>query len=75
MTRAMTTHDLSTLSASPRLPLAASLAVRFAYVVTEWETRRKTRKQLSKLDNHLLEDIGISRLEADRERALRFWQV
>ena len=75
MTRALTTHDLSLLSASPRLPLVATLAVRFAYAVTEWDTRRRTRKQLKTLDNHLLKDIGITRLQADRERALRFWQL
>lgn len=75
MTRAISAHDLSLLSASPRLPLVATLAVRFAYAVTEWDTRQRTRKQLKKLDIRLLKDIGVSRLEADRERALRFWQL
>lgn len=74
MTRAMHTPALMLLNASPRLPLIAALAVRFAATVTKWEQRRRTRVNLSYLDDHLLKDVGLTRSRADDEVARRFWQ-
>ena len=39
-----------------------------------WIERRRTRRALTKLDDHLLRDIGISRAEAEREAANPFWR-
>ena len=36
--------------------------------------KQKARKQLGKLDDHLLRDIGMSRLEAKKESQKYFWQ-
>jgi uncharacterized protein YjiS (DUF1127 family) len=36
--------------------------------------RRRTLDRLADLDDHLLKDIGLSREEAVRESAKRFWQ-
>lgn len=74
MTRSMHTPALMLLNASPRLPLIAALAVRFAATVTKWEQRRRTRVNLSYLDDHLLKDVGLTRTRADQEVARRFWQ-
>lgn len=74
MTRTMHTPALTLLNASSRLPLIAALAVRFAATVTKWEQRRRTRVNLSYLDDRLLEDVGLTRRQANKEVALRFWQ-
>lgn len=74
MTRMMHSPALMLLNASPRLPLIAALAVRFAATVTKWEQNRRTRLNLSKLDDHLLRDVGLTRQAARDEAARRFWQ-
>ena len=39
-----------------------------------WGGRRKQRLDLADLDDHLLRDIGLTRQEARRECAKRFWR-
>ncbi|WP_170769722.1 DUF1127 domain-containing protein [Ruegeria lacuscaerulensis] len=73
MTRAMHTPALLLLNDSPRLPLIASLAVRFAATVTKWERQRRSRVNLSKLDDRLLRDVGLTRDQANREIERPFW--
>ncbi|MCV2886701.1 DUF1127 domain-containing protein [Ruegeria aquimaris] len=74
MTRAMPSSALMLLNASPRLPLIAALAVGFAATVTKWEQRRRTRLNLGKLDDRLLQDVGLTRSQMRHETARRFWQ-
>ena len=74
MTRAMHSPALTLLNASPRLPLIAAVAVRFATTVTRWEQRRRTRVNLSRLDDRLLKDVGLTRMAAKQEYNRRFWQ-
>ena len=38
-----------------------------------WREIHRQRKQLSKMDDYLLKDIGVSRVEADREAERKFW--
>jgi uncharacterized protein YjiS (DUF1127 family) len=38
-----------------------------------WGEILRQRKQLSKMDDYLLKDIGISRVEAAREANRKFW--
>ena len=40
-----------------------------------WHWRARTRRQLSTLDDHMLADIGVSRVEAAREAVKPFWQA
>ena len=75
MTRTMTAATLTPLTDSPRLPLLAALAVAIALVVTKWSHRRRSRMNLSRLDPHLLNDIGITREQAQQEAARPFWQA
>lgn len=42
--------------------------------VTFWIGRRATRKQLARLSNHELHDIGISRADAMAEATKPFWR-
>ncbi|WP_108814291.1 DUF1127 domain-containing protein [Loktanella sp. Alg231-35] len=74
MSHALHTAQLETLNAQSKLPLAAGLAVKFAVIVTNWETRRNTRRSLQKLETHLLHDIGIDRFSAQAEASKPFWQ-
>ena len=39
-----------------------------------WLQRHRTRRALDALDDHMLRDIGLTRLDAARERSKRFWQ-
>jgi uncharacterized protein YjiS (DUF1127 family) len=40
-----------------------------------WQQRRQGRQQLLGLDDHLLRDIGISRLQAEAEADKPFWRA
>ena len=73
---AQTTHAplLAALQAQTRLPVPSVLALRVAVVLATWSMRRRTRKQLADLDDHLLHDIGLDRPAAHREARRMFWQ-
>lgn len=40
-----------------------------------WQQRRQGRRQLLALDDYLLRDIGISRLQAEAEADKPFWRA
>lgn len=67
MDRALT-QNLSTLP-----PLARILAA-LALTVAQWETRRRGRAGLGRLDAHLLRDIGLTQAEAASETTKPFWR-
>ena len=75
MTQTMTARTLSHLTATQTLPLVAAIAICFAGLVTEWNKRHRTRAKLKTLDDHLLQDIGITYAQARTEAARRFWQL
>ncbi|PHP29003.1 DUF1127 domain-containing protein [Limimaricola cinnabarinus] len=50
--------------------LLAGLARRVAL----WERRARTRRALSRLDAHMLRDLGLDPVSAEREAALPFWK-
>jgi uncharacterized protein YjiS (DUF1127 family) len=51
-------------------PILASLIETIAV----WIMRRRQRQALSELDEHLLNDVGLSREQARREAAKPFWK-
>jgi uncharacterized protein YjiS (DUF1127 family) len=56
---------------------AASLPAVIAASVAAWRGRMRFRgelEEMTKANPHLIEDIGLTRHEADREIAKRFWQ-
>ncbi|WP_297771635.1 DUF1127 domain-containing protein [uncultured Roseovarius sp.] len=55
-------------------PLVARLAIAFAVLVIKWDMNRRTRRQLARLDAHLLRDIGVDRHAAHAEAARLFWR-
>jgi uncharacterized protein YjiS (DUF1127 family) len=42
--------------------------------VAVWIVRRRQRQALAELDEHLLDDVGLSREQARREAARPFWK-
>ncbi|MGR3803959.1 DUF1127 domain-containing protein [Marinibacterium profundimaris] len=73
MTRSPTTRTLSPFATSPRLPLTALFAVKLAAVIVQWDHRKRSRNHLSRLEDHMLEDIGMTRAEARKEASRPFW--
>lgn len=57
------------------LPPLSRVVLRAAVLVMTWETRAKTRKQLRKLDRHILKDIGIDPMTAQAEAERPFWRL
>ncbi len=47
-------------------PLSAVL-LNCVVTVVKWEEWRRTRKGLRNLDDHMLDDIGVTRAQADHE--------
>ncbi len=69
-----TRFQLGKLNARVHLPAASKIAVRVAYVFAQWDERRRTRYDLSTLDDHMLNDIGITRRGAHGECKKPFWR-
>ncbi len=74
MSQTLHLQHLILLNEKTALPLLARWAVAFAVTVTKWDSLRQTRKQLTKLDAHRLDDIGMTRSQAQMESAKPFWQ-
>lgn len=56
---------------SRRRAARASALSRLAHMIAVWRQRRV----LASLDDHALEDIGLSRSEAETEARRRFWDA
>jgi uncharacterized protein YjiS (DUF1127 family) len=56
------------LSASPRF------LEKLLRQVTVWRKRMRSRYLLSQLDDRMLNDVGLTRCDVDRECAKHFWQ-
>jgi uncharacterized protein YjiS (DUF1127 family) len=63
--------------AAPRVRLgsrrAASWPGQVRATLWLWQDRVRGRQQLLRLDDHVLRDIGITRLQADAEANKPFW--
>jgi uncharacterized protein YjiS (DUF1127 family) len=46
----------------------------FAALLRLWRSRTRERRHLARLDERMLRDIGITRLDAARECAKPFWR-
>ena len=73
MTNATHAPQIAYLGGQSTLSPLAIVALRVAVTLTKWSERRRTRLQLKHLDDHLLNDIGLDRLTAQREANRKFW--
>jgi uncharacterized protein YjiS (DUF1127 family) len=71
---ALISEDLAFLDRQRLMPILAMLAVRVAMTCSKWATHQRKRRSLSRLDAHLLRDIGLTADAADIEANKRFWQ-
>jgi len=58
-----------------RLVAARLVAARLVATVTLWRARARARRELARLDAHLLHDIGMDRNTARFEASKPFWQA
>lgn len=73
----MTTMELckTGVAAAPqRLSLMSRLRA-FVELLFTWQERWEQRERLSGLEDHILRDIGLSRVDALREAEKPFWRA
>ena len=68
-----TSSTLSTAAAHVAAVAVESLGTMVEFVL-DWQDRRRQRRELLALDDHLLKDIGVTRLEAEIEAHKPFWR-
>ncbi len=61
------------------LPTPTQIAARNALrglldTVSAWRARARQRHALSMLDDHMLRDIGLTRVDVEREGSKPFWR-
>jgi uncharacterized protein YjiS (DUF1127 family) len=64
--------------AAPQLPVGSGLHAALEHTVdaiSTWRERARMRRHLLMLDDRLLRDIGITRLQARGEAEKPFWRV
>ena len=47
---------------------------RFSAMIRKWRSHARSRRELLALDDRMLKDIGITRIDAQREAAKPFWR-
>ncbi len=65
---------ISRLAPVTPLPPLSRLAFAIAQAVFTWEIRRQARRDLARLDPHLLNDIGLTSRMVDCECNKPFWR-
>ncbi len=70
----MATMSKTDRSITANLPPVSRMVFAMAQAVLAWETRRQTRRDLARLDPHLLADIGLTAHRADCECSKPFWR-
>jgi uncharacterized protein YjiS (DUF1127 family) len=54
---------------------AGPLVQRLVSEVREWRHRARSRRELARLDERMLKDIGVSRVEVEFEVRKPFWRA
>jgi len=55
-------------------PSLSALAVRLFDAIGDWHERAEQRRALAAASDHILRDIGFSRLDAESESEKPFWR-
>ncbi|MFQ6775061.1 DUF1127 domain-containing protein [Cereibacter sphaeroides] len=74
MSRAIPQTPPAALTLNRSMPPLARVLFGLGFVVVRWDERRRTRLGLSRLDPHLLRDIGLTQRAAEIEASKPFWQ-
>jgi uncharacterized protein YjiS (DUF1127 family) len=59
----------------PRRETTAGPIERVLATLKQWRQRTRSRRELARLDDYQLGDIGVSRSQAQFESGKRFWQA
>lgn len=62
------------LALPQHLPALSRGLVALALAFARWEDRRLTRRALARLDDHMLNDIGLCAISAQSEAQKPFWR-
>ncbi len=73
MTHITYNTETQALLSRPAITEAKSLFLRAAQALWVWQSRADSRNALAKLDDHMLEDIGLTRADVMRETRKPFW--
>ncbi|KMK67368.1 DUF1127 domain-containing protein [Puniceibacterium sp. IMCC21224] len=73
MTQTAHAAHIDFLGSQTRLAPVPAFALYLAVVVTKWSMLRRSRRALSHLEQHLLDDIGLNRQAAQDEARRMFW--
>ena len=55
-------------------PAMADAAISHFVTMCEWQRRAEMRARMTRLDDRMLDDIGLSREQVDTEAAKPFWK-
>jgi len=69
----MSHAEVYALSTHPLPPLSRAL-LRLTLIAMTWEMRRRTRRDLGRMTNHMLRDVGIDPFTAAQEAGKPFWR-
>jgi uncharacterized protein YjiS (DUF1127 family) len=67
-------YDLTQALYRMPLPPLSRLVLTFAVTLVIWDLRRRTRKDLGRLPDHLLQDVGLDPFTAHLEADKPFWR-
>lgn len=56
-------------------PAGIGAGIRIAEVALTWIERARQRRQLGRLSDHMLKDIGLNRGDVEAEAAKPFWRA
>jgi uncharacterized protein YjiS (DUF1127 family) len=59
---------------APRVVETASIWSRLGATLDSWSRRNQARRELAQLDERMLQDIGLTRLQVELEITKPFWQ-
>ncbi len=68
----MNSHANHESHSSTALPSGGLLAI--CRMIALWRERARQRRALGQLDDYMLRDLGLTRLDVNREAARPFWQ-
>lgn len=71
---AATTAPQAGLGGREFIRTAQHLAAQVFTTLLDWQERARQRRHLAQLDDHMLKDIGLTRVDVARETSKAFWK-